>query len=159
MKAVLSLLALAASALAANAAAPGAKVARGGGGEDWTTTEWVWTTTTVCPYTSTITGPASTYEVTTYITSTVTVTSCGGGKCGGGGAGVTVTIPGPTETETAVDTVWYTTTSLCPVSSQLFLGRLDPFLAGGLCPNSSITEEVFPGLLPAERIRPDMFMN
>jgi hypothetical protein len=68
MKAAFSLVALAASALAAN-------VPRWGKGGE-TTTIVTYETTTVCPVTSTYTEKGTTYEVTKLTTSTITVTSC-----------------------------------------------------------------------------------
>jgi hypothetical protein len=100
MKAVFALLALATSAIAQDL------VPR------WypTTTLTVYTTTTYCPVTSTTVEQGTTKYVTTYTTSTITVTSC----IGGCGTEVTVTAPSTTtSTETEV-TTYYTTT--CPVT-------------------------------------------
>ncbi|KAH8895138.1 hypothetical protein GQ53DRAFT_78425 [Thozetella sp. PMI_491] len=112
MKAALSLLALAASALALEPA----NVARWGKGHE--TTVVTYETTTVCPVTITTTGKGTTYEITKWTTSTITVTSCPGGECGGG----VVTVPGPTVTEHTAVTEYTTITSLCPITETKTVG-------------------------------------
>ncbi|KAK8055305.1 hypothetical protein PG993_000532 [Apiospora rasikravindrae] len=111
MKAVIALLALAASVLAG-------KEHEGGYPQSpppsyVTSTEYE--TTTVCPITETHTQSGSTYEVTTHTTSTITVTSCAGGDCGGGA--VTKTLPDTTVGTTTAVEVTYTTT--CPVTETV----------------------------------------
>jgi hypothetical protein len=116
MKAVLSLLALAVSTVAL---VPAQVVERGQGHGGHETTVVTYETTTVCPVTITTTGKGTTYEVTKWTTSTITVTSCAGGPCGGE---ATVTVPGPTVTKETGVTQYTTITSLCPVTETKTVG-------------------------------------
>ncbi|PHH90587.1 hypothetical protein CDD83_3231 [Cordyceps sp. RAO-2017] len=78
------------------------------------TTELVtYTTTTVCPVTSTVTSKGTTYWQTHLTTSTLTVTECKG--CGAG----VVTVPGPVVTGVTTKLVEVTYTSLCPVTETV----------------------------------------
>ncbi|KAG4030516.1 hypothetical protein MFRU_012g02490 [Monilinia fructicola] len=78
-----------------------------------TTTWTTFTSTTICPVTSTTTEKGTTKWVTTIATSTVVVTSCVGG-CGG-----VVTVPGPTGWETTTTDVVVTYTTTCPVEETI----------------------------------------
>ncbi|PHH62578.1 hypothetical protein CDD81_6893 [Ophiocordyceps australis] len=77
------------------------------------TTMTTYTTTTVCPVTSTITSGGTTYWKTDLTTSTLTVTECHG--CGGG----VVTVPGPTVTGGTTTMVEVTYTTVCPVTETI----------------------------------------
>ncbi|PFH56234.1 hypothetical protein XA68_16852 [Ophiocordyceps unilateralis] len=78
-----------------------------------TTTMVTYTTTTVCPVTSTVTDKGTTYWKTDLTTSTLTITECHG--CGGG----VVTVPGPTVTGVTTKLIEVTYTSLCPVKETI----------------------------------------
>lgn len=112
MRAVLSLLALAATTLAANIPRGynhGGNSGDYGGGNKWktVTTEVVVTYTTLCPVTETITKPGHTYTTTYTTTSTVKTVKP---------TTYTVTQTGPAVTKTAGEVVYTTLTSLCPVT-------------------------------------------
>jgi len=110
MKAVYSLLALATTAVAnVLPRGYGGGGGHGGGTETYTT----YTTTTICPETQTYTKPGTTYEVTTWITSTIVVTDCYGCE------GATVTVPGPTVTGSTVTEVDVTYTTTCPYTETV----------------------------------------
>ncbi|KAI9645775.1 hypothetical protein NHQ30_005208 [Ciborinia camelliae] len=82
--------------------------------EETDTTIWTtYTSTTICPVTSTTTEKGTTKWVTSIATSTVVVTSCVGG-CGG-----VVTVPGPTGWETTTTDVVVTYTTTCPVEETV----------------------------------------
>ncbi|KAF7562010.1 hypothetical protein G7046_g2129 [Stylonectria norvegica] len=107
MKYSATLLAFAASALAYG------DEKRGEDYEEKETTLTTYTTTTVCPVTSTYTEEGTTYCVTDLTTSTVTVTECHG--CG---AQVT-TVPGPTVTHGHTTEVEVTYTTVCPITETV----------------------------------------
>ncbi|KAH6681642.1 hypothetical protein B0J14DRAFT_219654 [Halenospora varia] len=109
MKAVFSLIALAATALAQDILPRGDR-----GDTPKSVTQTVITTTTVCPITSTYTEHGKTSIVTYLTTSTLTITSCPGGECGG-----VVTVPGPTGVASSTTQVLTTYTTICPVTETI----------------------------------------
>jgi hypothetical protein len=111
MRAALSLVALAASALGANIprAEDKALYDRHGGGDSHVTytTAVIVTYTTVCPVTDTVTKPGSTY-VTTYTTTSTVKTAVP--------TTVVVTQTEPPVTKTEGQVIYTTLTELCPVT-------------------------------------------
>lgn len=115
MKLSLTILALATSAVAQRLAAlPHPIVPRGGGESEAVTTMTVFTTTTVCPVTSTAVESGTTKIITQLTTSTIVVTSCVGG-CGNGAT----TVPGSVIESTTTDVEYTTYTTTCPVTKTM----------------------------------------